>query len=889
MERNPLLLRPLGLLGGFSALMAFLLAVRLAFDYRGHLGAAERLAAVQIGQAQALVGSELRRLAEPAQALLGTLASLWAAGRLTFDDPALPNALLRGPLQGHPHLTSVNFGDAAGNGYLLLRVGEQWKNRLKRAAEPGVVRWAELGPGPAEERVTEDDYDPRLRPWYQAAQGRAGVQWTGPYLFRTTRDPGLTASLALPANGAARDAVVGADIMLVDLANALAGVELPWARARVWVLTAGGAVVASSDPEVSREAFRAAAELPTLDAPGFGELRAAVAAFDRGGRREGAVFAAEGPAGPLLAAVGPLAGGIELRICLTVPRSSVLAAFERESWLTAGLFVAFAVLGSAAFAARYLVPLGRLTRRAPRLGEGSAWPIRLRRRGDEIGELARALQEADDRLVSQRRELAASERRYRRLFEDNPCPLWVQDRETGRFLAANPRALDQYGYRREEFLTLAFGDLDAGGDGTCEGPCRQRRRDGTVLDVELVRHDSHWEGRAAQLCLALDVTERRRLEEELRQAQKLETIGRLAGGVAHDFNNLLMIIGGRCELLQGTEGGRQGAVGAGLAEIQRAVDRAAALTGQLLAFGRRQVLQPRVVDLNAVVADTRAMLDRVIGEHIRLAFAAAPDLWPVRVDPAQIGQVVMNLVLNARDALPDGGTVALATENREVPRGGSVPPGAYAVFTVADRGVGMDAHTLARIFEPFFTTKGLGRGTGLGLATVHGIVNQSGGHIEVASRPRVGTTFRVYLPRVDAGPPAPAEPLARAASGAGRRALLVEDQSEVRATLREFLEGAGFSVVEAADPAAAMPLAAGVDLVVADVVMPGGSGAALVRGLRTERPELAAVLVSGYPRSDGDDLGGLGARTVFLAKPFGAEALARAAAAALGGGVTGDF
>jgi nitrogen-specific signal transduction histidine kinase len=382
----------------------------------------------------------------------------------------------------------------------------------------------------------------------------------------------------------------------------------------------------------------------------------------------------------------------------------------------------------------------------------------------------------------------------------------------------------------------------------------------------------------------LDVTERRRaeeerqrLEEQLRQSQKMEAVGRLAGGIAHDFNNLLMVIMGHGELL------RRGlpAEDPLLRKVQQvmgAAERAARLVRQLLAFSRKQVLEPQVLDLNALVSETARMLRPLLGEDVQVVTRLDPALGRVRVDPAQIDQVLMNLAVNARDAMPGGGTLVLETANVEGPASGPAAPGGRVALTVRDTGHGMDDETQAQAFEPFFTTKaGIG-GTGLGLSMVYGIVQQSGGQITLESAPGCGSKFRILLPRADGSSPVaeastPQAPPARA----GETVLVVEDEPEIRALACEMLEAQGYRTLAAGSGEEALGLAVrhpgAIDLLLADVVMTGLSGPALAERFAVVRPQARVLFMSGYA---GDDLArrGIGQEVQqVLTKPFGAETL----------------
>jgi PAS domain S-box-containing protein len=626
--------------------------------------------------------------------------------------------------------------------------------------------------------------------------------------------------------------------------------------------------------------------------------------------------------------------------------------------------------------------------------------------------------------------LRESEERYRLLFENNPQPMWVLDKETLAFLAVNEAACRHYGYTRKEFLAMTIRDIRPSEDVpallrsvTSEsdefhkaGVWRHRKKDGTEIAVEISSHSLWFAGRPAQLILATDVTERiraeealrqseqkyrdifdfatvgiyqsrrdgslitanaplaeildydspedllrhnldeiyvdpaerrelitrfepsekahrqevrwkrkdgtpiwleldaravrnadgttryfegfvhdiserkkneeekRRLEEQLVQAQKMEAVGQLAGGIAHDFNNLLTAITGYSELLLGElppEDLRRGHAD----EIRKAGERAASLTQQLLAFSRRQVLEPKVLDVNIVVSDIERMLRRLIGEHIELKTPKAPDLWKVKADPGQIEQAILNLVLNARDAMPSGGTLAIETSNAQLDESftrNHVPtqPGPYVCVAVSDTGVGISDDVKARLFEPFFTTKERGKGTGLGLSTTYGIVKQSGGYLWCDSEVGRGTTFRVLLPRVEE-PVSQVEerkPLPPIHPG-DETLLLVEDEPEVRSLVQRILKTQGYTVVTAANPDEALAVArefkGPIQLMVTDVVMPGMSGLQLAERLAPMRPEMLVLFMSGYTNDAIGHQGVLDPGTAFLQKPFTPNALAR--------------
>ena len=405
----------------------------------------------------------------------------------------------------------------------------------------------------------------------------------------------------------------------------------------------------------------------------------------------------------------------------------------------------------------------------------------------------------------------------------------------------------------------------------------RRRKDGSLVTVALtVSPIKDARGVTVGVSgISRDVSERQQVEAQLRQAQKMEAVGRLAGGVAHDFNNLLTIINGNTDVLIRLLQHNKRAIEM-LRDIQQAGERAAGLTQQLLAYSRKQMLQPEVLDLNAVVTDARTMLARLIGEDIEVTVVTDPSLRWVKADAGQLGQVLMNLCVNARDAMPSGGTIVIRTANivmngSEWPEVSDPPQGPYVELSVTDTGSGMDAETQKHLFEPFFTTKERGKGTGLGLATVYGIVKQSGGFIRAETAKGAGTTFRVYLPAVDAG--VGHRTRGTLATPRGRETVLVvEDEPRVRSLMRLMLQRAGYTVLEAEDGVQAVELAAAhgpdLDLLVTDVVMPRMSGPQVADALRAARPGLSVIFISGYT---GDAMlrHGVGERaTPFLQKPF---------------------
>ncbi|MBK9965302.1 MAG: response regulator [Holophagales bacterium] len=493
--------------------------------------------------------------------------------------------------------------------------------------------------------------------------------------------------------------------------------------------------------------------------------------------------------------------------------------------------------------------------------------------------------------------LLESEARSRSLFECAPDALIVVGTD-GRIEAVNEAAVTRYGYSREEFLAMGVNQLAAPDleslaavrvkealEGGTSFEWRHRRKDGSEIHVEIRANRFDFAGQPSLLASVRDITERRqsekeraKLEEQLRASQRMEAIGSLAGGVAHDFNNLLSVILGYTSFA--IEGMPEGdPVRNDLLEVKKAGERASAVTRQLLAFGRRQVLQPVPLDLNQVSEGVEKMLRRILGEDITLVQTLAPDLWRTLADPGQIEQVLVNLVVNARDAMREGGRLTIETSNVEIgeedaARQVGVKPGSYVRLAVTDTGCGMDQQTRERIFEPFFTTKEVGKGTGLGLSTAYGIIKQSHGNIWVYSEPGHGTTFKIYLPREFPAPAAPATVLATVPTQAtGTETILVtEDEEALQNVARRTLEAAGYTVLVARDGDDALRIsslhAGDIHLLLTDMVMPGMGGRMLARILSGRRPSTRVLYMSGYADDAIVHHGALEAGTHFLAKPF---------------------
>jgi PAS domain S-box-containing protein len=620
--------------------------------------------------------------------------------------------------------------------------------------------------------------------------------------------------------------------------------------------------------------------------------------------------------------------GIPLDVVVSEGNAAMLRdLFISLALLAAGIAAAWLV-GNRAFVTR----ISALEAASRRLASGDldarvSSPVE----GGELGSLGRSFDQMAMQLAARQRALLKSEVRYREIFDATLDAILVHEAESGRILDANRVAEQMYHRTRAELMSSTVHDLSAGeppwtevdartwirralADGPQAFEWRARRRDGELFWVEVRLAATTLEGEGRVLATVRDITSRKAAEEERRElqasllhAQKQESVGRLAGGVAHDINNMLSVILGEVELLQAElPPGHPAHESAG--EIRRAGERSRDITRQLLAFSRKQVARPRSVDLDAAVTETRQTLARLVGEEYRLDFTPGANGWMVHVDPVQLDQVLVNLVVNARDAMPGGGTIRIAT-TRVVLEAAACRgrpgrrPGQFVLLSVADQGIGMDEETMAHAFEPFFTRKAVGAGTGLGLATVYGIATQNGGFVDVASQPGRGAIFDVCLPRAqaeddqrgrmesEADASAPVDATRGGVSAPVERpsptVLVVEDEDMVRRTAVRMLESLGYAVLVAATPAEALAIARSpggrIDLLLSDVVMPDMKGPELARQLSALRPGLPVLFMSGYTANvaltHGVPEGGGG----LLSKPFTRSDLAARVAEALAG------
>jgi PAS domain S-box-containing protein len=488
--------------------------------------------------------------------------------------------------------------------------------------------------------------------------------------------------------------------------------------------------------------------------------------------------------------------------------------------------------------------------------------------------------------------LSRSEESYRHLFERHPVPMFVYEPGSLRFLAVNEAMVESYGWSSVELLGTSISTIwppedepalrrvieEARAGDVHMHEARHRTKSGNVIPVAITARSIDFDGRRARVVLAQDLTAQRQLEDELRQTQKMDAIGRLTGGIAHDFNNLLVVIRGNCHLLLKRLQGEERDF---VEQIDTAAARASEFTGQLLAFSRQQVLRPVLVDLNEAVVDTLSILRRSLPETIEVETALDPGIGAVLIDRSELVKAILNLAINARDAMPDGGRLEIRTADVNVGEkraGGTLPPGRYVLLQTTDSGIGMDAETQERAFDPFYTTKS--EGTGLGLATIYGLVKQSGGHIWLYSELGYGTTFKLYLPVSGSAPVPPPAPESAGTLEGTESILLVEDTELVRDLVTATLRSYGYEIIAVNGAEEALAVAKDpelrIDLVLTDVVMPGMNGRELAEELVAARPGVKVLFTSGYPADTVLRLGIADASAAFIEKPYLPDELARA-------------
>lgn len=1030
----------LGLVGSFALLVVFIFAADKAFlvfqQQAMTRKAAEELLLLEADS----IKERVRGMEKAAEQLLDLLQRWTKHKKINFTDVPSTNALLMSYMQEHPFITSVNYGDSQGNGYLLLWQEGRWLNRIKKKSSPGFVTWHEVNADgtllSSEKR--QDDYDPRTRLWYIQGENGMEASWSAPYVFRTTRDPGITASLRVSPVGANLVGVVGVDVMLQDLSSLLAAIKRKNPDLAIAISLPDESLLAASEETIFKyHLHKDSDRLPRLSDDGFFDMQEVFSAF----KKSPTDFITVRSLGRNLYAQRvrfDFSEDISADLLLTMPQQAMLRRFQSVNipWFT--FATVFLILLCIVFVRHYLRPVQQLTTAMRLFGtEGYDRP-EFKKRNDEIGLLAKEFTRMTDELSAERRRLISSEERYSILFESVRDGIYSINQDNC-FTKVNQACAMIFGFDSPSELlgrkaTDFWLDLDARQDfmdtlarekSVQAYPVTIKRIDGKIvyleassiylenaeghyLGVEGILRDitrtvlqsralalavQEWRstfdaitdyvsihdheqrivkvnramaeffgGEAEQLIgkrcyeiyqsdmqvcrecpfqltmltkgpatqevtdtrsktpllittypildarqeivgcvhVARDLSEQKSLEAQLLQAQKMEAIGRLAGGIAHDFNNMLSVIIGYGEMVLYSMPA-DSPYHEQIKEIVNAGRRSADLTRQLLAFARKQPIQPRVLDLNDTIYSRTKMIGRLIGEDIVLRLHLGANLWQIYLDPAQLDQIMVNLAVNSRDAIGDKhGEIIIETANVEFdaekhppPKGGR--PGRYVTMVFSDNGCGMAPEVARRIFEPFFTTKEQGKGTGLGLAVIFGIVTQNNGFVVAETAAGEGAQFKFFFPLFEEQD-APAAGKDHAPEGelpgGSETVLLVEDEEGVRLFVQKFLGDMGYAVLSADNPRKAIAVAerhqGAIDLLLSDVVMPDMNGKELWEILQSKRQVSRCIFMSGYPEAMISDRGLLGTGVNYIQKPFSRQELAMKIRAVLGGANSGS-
>ncbi len=1053
----------LGIIQSFIIVISLLFGVYLIWDYQQSLSNARKSAQTLFLQISRNIKADLEKIKDASDAILTTTKASYDAGIIDFGAPKMVNAVFMPRMKVYPFITSINFGDSLGNGYLILRAGDawtertqkdSWMNRMKISAEKDKVTWYKLDHR-GEVIFTEkklDDYDPRVRPWYENAVNSEGISWSDPYIFRTTQDIGITASMVIGKRYGI-EGVLGVDIMLKDLSNAIAGLVKENPEIKVRIVGYDGSVLACSDIKHFHSCLKERTNLPKTNECGYEILDVAMKTADAQ-KKPLVDFSFDGHRFVSASERIRLSAVREMSVIITMPERAMLKDFYRAAAWKIIVFLAILILASGWYVWKYLIPLKKLSIEMKKMGSGeSAGALTIASRNDEIGDVASefekmrsAIEKHQGQMLKSSKELCTlndrlnalwettrmadadygtlcshvlgeimsmshskygfyaimsedekvmniyawsenvmsdcsmhaeklafpianaglwaeavinkqplivnsyadetrkskkglpdghiainrllvvpvvregqtvavaivankendytkedtkqldaflssvqvvidrkkayesleeSERKYRRisgefnaLLDAVPDSITLYDRQL-KVVWANNSAAKAVGQNLPDITGSYCGDMWLKRGSVCDlcPTSRSFQYKESANEVVTSREGRVWDVRTIPIFdgggevvnvmeVCRDVTEHRRLEDQLRHAQKMEAVGQLTGGIAHDFNNILSAIIGYGHLLKIKA---EDVIGEEeINEMLKAADRAAKLTQSLLAFSRKQVMDIKPVDLNDIVRNMFRLILRTLGEEVELRTDLSSEEIIVQADSAQIEQVLLNLAMNAKDAMPDRGMLKIETgffniDEHFVKSHSYGKPGRYAIMTVSDTGIGMDADTKAKIFEPFFTTKEVGKGTGLGLAMVYGIIKQHSGYINIYSEQGKGTTFRIYLPLAEkTGKSSLPEKdsLTREIPQGTETVLLTEDDESLRRLLSTVLQKSGYSVIEAENGEEAVARFAenkdSVSLLILDVIMPKKNGREAFEDIKKIRPDIKAIFVSGY-------------------------------------------
>lgn len=742
----------LGFLEIFIIFIIGLFLLDLYIDYTEEYEREKSKYTLFFNQLSENVAAQLTHLFKSVDDLIEISKHLYSSNLLNFYDYNQTNHFYMPYMKSHPFITSINFGDEQGNGYLILNDNNNWKNRIKSAATPNKVSWVYLtnhGKTLRQEIIT-DNYDPRNRPWFKGACSFESNCWSNPYVFRTTRDVGITASCNISTD-VSKKAVIGIDVMLKDLSRYLNNLSHNFNYVNINFVSENGEIFASSNENFADFLKKSDPTLPKIDDTNYKLLSIAMDTYSK---TKNKLFTVETEDEKYLFSIKPLSLGVgnNLYITTSMSEKAFLKKFKKRTFTKAIYMWLFLLFSAIFFVKYYLLPLRKLTVAIKEVALGRFHNIAFLNRNDEVGVLFKEFNKMVIEIENQQQKICQSEKLYKQLFQLLPAPLIIFEPETLKILSVNESACKLYGYSHEEFLSLSLKDIEVKplemAKTKSKAIIAHKNKDGQEIMVEAYSDYIDWKGKKALLMLCVDVTEKLALQEHFMEKQRIETVGVLAGGVAHDFNNILTAIIGNATLLEMKLPVNDPLL-KNVKEIIKASTRASKLTSELLSFGRKRFVNLKLQDLNEIINNYLPMMETITGDNISIDLFLSKTPLMLYADENQIGEVLINFTMNAKDALPEGGRITIITNKITISNTAimeELPEGDYAVLTFSDTGIGMDEYTQKHIFDPFFTTKEVGKGTGLGLSAVYGIVKQHHGTIKLKSILNQGTSFYIYLP-----------------------------------------------------------------------------------------------------------------------------------------------
>ena len=745
----------LGILECFIFLLVVLFVADLCLNYYEEQHREKAAFTRYFEHISSSIYSEINRLTHPAEQIVDISRRFYNAKSLNFYDYKALNNFFISFMNLHPYITSINLGDDKGYGYLILRLGNVYKNRIKKAELQDKVVWIYLNETGEEikSEVVSDDYDPRNRPWYNIAKDNSSINWSSPYVFRTTKDVGITASCNLSSEKT-KKMVIGLDIMLKDLSRYLFQINNAYKDSKIRLISQDGKIFASSEEGFEDFLKKDDPSLLTLTQNRDKLFYNAFKTYFRE-KANNFILNLDGERHFVFVKNLELSTTEKLLLFISLPESTFLVHYKQSAGKKAVLYLIILVISGFFVLKRYLIPLRNLSTAIGDFSEKGYQHLPYGNRHDEVGVIAAEFSNLVKQVETQQNQLKISEKSYRLLFESNPLPFLIVDEENLNILEANNAAAKLYGASREQLTSLTLDDLQKKKekevklkiDDTTKGILTHKKFDGSPVYVEIYSNSIVWKDRAALLILCIDISQRLILEEQLRQSQNLERIGILAGGIAHEFNNILAAILGYASLIE-LKMNQEDPQLKNVREIIKATQKAAKLVSEMLAFSRKQILDIKKINLNDVIYEFLPTIKTILGKQNVVEVVLSSTPLHIKADKNRLEQVLLNLAINARDAMPNYGKVTLITNKILIKQEHfpTLSDGYYALIEFSDTGRGMDEHTKKHIFDPFFTTKEVGKGTGLGLSVVYGIIRQHHGEIKVESAVNQGTTFFIYLP-----------------------------------------------------------------------------------------------------------------------------------------------